>query len=150
LKNDELIQTARELVKQDIPDYEQAYKLLDLAYKRGSPEATYAIATWYLHGGHFLEQDYVKGTEYLKKAAEMKWPDAMYDLAVSYERGVYVSKNQKKAFLLYLQSALRGSSEAVYEVSRCYYFGIGTRKNKVLGAIWYDRAEELGSVRNDD
>ena len=53
MKNDELIQTARELVKQDVPDYEQAYKLLDLAYKRGSPEATYAIATWYLHGGHF-------------------------------------------------------------------------------------------------
>lgn len=52
------------------------------------------VFTWW----SFLEQDYVKGTEYLKKAAEMKWPDAMYDLAVSYERGVYVSKNQKKRF----------------------------------------------------
>ncbi|EPH38398.1 hypothetical protein L291_3892 [Acinetobacter guillouiae MSP4-18] len=33
LTNDELIQKVRELVKQDVPDYEQAYKLLDLAYK---------------------------------------------------------------------------------------------------------------------
>ncbi len=74
LKNDELIQAARELVKQTVPDYEQAYKLLDLAYKQGSPEATYAIATWNLHGGHFLKQDYVKGTKYLKKATKMKWP----------------------------------------------------------------------------
>lgn len=98
LENDELIQTARELVKQAVPDYEQAYKLLDIAYKQGSPEATYAIATWYLHGSHFLEQDYVKGTKYLKKAAKMKWPDAMYDLAISYEGEMYVSKNKKKAF----------------------------------------------------
>ncbi|ENU59434.1 hypothetical protein F981_01532 [Acinetobacter guillouiae CIP 63.46] len=30
LENDELIQTARELVKQAVPDYEQAYKLLTL------------------------------------------------------------------------------------------------------------------------
>ncbi|WP_423853239.1 hypothetical protein [Acinetobacter guillouiae] len=54
MTNDELIQKVRELVKQDVSDCEQAYKLLDFAYKRGSPEATYAIATWYLHGGHFF------------------------------------------------------------------------------------------------
>ncbi|MRT39547.1 hypothetical protein GJV03_20520 [Acinetobacter sp. RIT698] len=30
LENDELIQAARELVKQAVPDYEQAYKLLTL------------------------------------------------------------------------------------------------------------------------
>jgi hypothetical protein len=45
-----------------------------------------------------LKQDYVKGTKYLKKATKMKWPDAMYDLAISYEGGTYVSKNKKRLF----------------------------------------------------
>ena len=49
----------------------------------------------------------------------------------------------------YLKAAIRGSKEAIWEVSRCYHFGVGVKKNKELADIWYDRAEELGSIRKD-
>ncbi|WP_154650427.1 sel1 repeat family protein [Acinetobacter tjernbergiae] len=50
---------------------------------------------------------------------------------------------------MYLQAAIRGDSDAISEVAKCYYYGIGTRKNRKIAEIWYDRAEELGSIRTD-
>lgn len=149
MEANELVEKARNLALQESPDYEKAYNLLLEAHNIGSAEATYAIATWYLHGGNYLDKDYTKGTQYLKKAAEKYWPAALYDLAISYERGLYVKKNRTKAFHLYLQAAIREDAGAISEVARCYYYGIGTRKNRVLANIWYDRSEELENIKKD-
>ena len=91
METTKLVQQARELTIQKNPDFEKAYALLLQAYEAGSAEATYAIATWYLHG-QYLKTDFRIGTKYLKKAANQNWPDALYDLAISYEGGLHVKK----------------------------------------------------------
>ncbi|ESK53606.1 tetratricopeptide repeat protein [Acinetobacter tjernbergiae] len=98
MEANELVEKAKNIANQDNPDNEQAYKLLLNAYEKGSPEATYAIATWYLHG-YYVERDLKLAFLFLKEAAGKSWPDALFDLAFSYEEGIYVKKNRKKLFI---------------------------------------------------
>ena len=60
------------------------------------------------------------------------------------QRGKGVKKNLSKALLYYTNAALLGDSQAHYEVGRCYYYGIGTRKDPDTAEIWLSSAERLG------
>ena len=106
-------------------------------------EATYALATWYLHGKYF-KQDLRKAAMLLREAARSNIADALYDLAVSYEEGKGVKKNLEKACELYLRAALQGDEQSTYEVGRCYYYGIGVSQDRKIAKVWLDRAESLG------
>jgi TPR repeat protein len=79
----------------------------------------------------------------LKQSARKKNPDAMYGLAISYEKGVGVKKGKKKAFESYLKDALRNKHQAFEDVARCYYYGIGVKSNRRVARIWFERAKEL-------
>jgi len=80
----------------------------------------------------------------LEIAANANVPDALFDLAVSYEKGELGGRNTKRAFKLYLRDALRDQHQSVYEVGRCYEYGIGVKKDTRLAEIWLDRARERG------
>ena len=130
-------------MKKKKPDEKKAYALLSQSADGGCAKAIYAIATWYLHGTDGLPTDLKKGVELLEEAVNKKNPDAMFDLAICYERGKGKKKNLKKAFELYLMAALREDKQSIYEVFRCYYYGIGVEANEWLADIWLERAEEL-------
>lgn len=70
-------------------------------------------------------------------------PDALFDLAVSYEKGIEVNKNEKTAFQLYLKAVLLGEHQSIYEVGRCYFHGIGIEEDQELAEIYYDMAEHF-------
>jgi TPR repeat protein len=128
------------------PNVRRALTWLQRAYKAGSADATYALATWYLFGQEpYIKQDIKHGNDMLRMAAAAGHGDALYDLGASYEMGVGLRKNTKKAFELYVRAALRGDAVAVNEVARCYHFGIGIAKDRRLSKIWYERARELGT-----
>lgn len=124
-------------------DHNQVWTLLEQAHNTGDARATYAIATWYLHGTH-VEKDSAKAAQYLKEAADAGIAEAMADLAVSYEKGIGVDEDVEAAFEYYLRAALHGDDDAVFEVARCYYWGIGVGKDRRIANIWADRAEKLG------
>jgi TPR repeat protein len=117
--------------------------LLTRAHQSGDVRATYALATWYLHG-RFFKKDMRKSVALLRKAANHNIPDALFDLAVCYEKGAGVPVNEPKAVELYLRAALHGEAQSVYEVGRCYYYGIGVQQNRRIARVWQDRAKELG------
>jgi TPR repeat protein len=116
-------------------DFDRAFKLLMRADKSGDARATYALATWYLHGKH-VAQNVRKATTLLRRAAAKDVPDALFDLAVSHEKGIGVSKDQRKAAELYLRCALAGGAGAHFEVGRCYFHGIGFQKDRSVARIW--------------
>jgi uncharacterized protein len=80
----------------------------------------------------------------LRQAAKENIPDALYDLAVSYEKGVGVRKSEKKAYELYVQAAVWGEKQSFHEVGRCLYYGIGAERDRRLALIWLDRAKSFG------
>ncbi|MEA2720308.1 MAG: uncharacterized protein QOJ39_2172 [Candidatus Eremiobacteraeota bacterium] len=130
------------------PDVAKALGLLERAHEAGDARATYALGTWYLHGKEpHVPVDAGIALEYIAKAASARVPDALYDLAVSYEKGGVVALNAVLAFQYYLRAALRGDNQSVNEVGRCYRNGIGVATDSELADIWYERADELGVLQ---
>jgi TPR repeat protein len=128
------------------PDYAKAFALLSSAERQGHGQATYALATWHLFGRH-VAPSMPKALTLLKRAVRRGNADAAFDLAIAYEQGKIVERDERKAFELYLTSAIRyrqpldyppmySFHEAAYEISRCYYHGIGVAADRKAGMIW--------------
>jgi TPR repeat protein len=140
-----LYETALTEAYKDDADLPAIVALLREAIDLGNGDATYALATWYLYGKEpVIAIDFARGVELLKVAASKDVAFACFDLALCYERGEGVKKNRRRAFKNYLRGALNGDSECVYEVGRCYYFGIGIAKDKPIGRLYYRKASQLG------
>lgn len=130
---------------QEVPPNERAaLRLLKKAYKDGNPHAAYALATWYLRGCGGLEKKPLKAVELLEMASAKGIPGAMFDLAVCFESGEGVKKDQRRAAMLYMVAALKGDPQSYFEVGRCFYYGIGVKKDRELAELWFDKAGELG------
>jgi TPR repeat protein len=126
------------------PDWKLAKELLLRAAKSGEPHAKWALATWYLHGNPVTTKDIRKAIPLLKQAAESV-REAQYELAVCYQNGEGVAKSPRKAFLLYLQSALNGDPQAHFEVGRMLYHALGVRRDRAQAWIWLDKGRDLGA-----
>ncbi len=108
----------------------------------GHHRAEYALATWYLFGVG-VRKNFKKAAVLLQKAASGGIPEAQYDLAVSYEKGKGLAKDYHKAFKWYLRAATRDRS-ARCQVGRCFYFGIGTKRNVGKAINWCRKAAKQG------
>jgi TPR repeat protein len=99
-------------MRQGHPDVEKARALLEEAVHRGNPNAAYALG---------VKKNPKRAIELIESAANADVPDACYDLAVSYEKGVGVEINQERAFDLYVKAMLNGEKQSIYEVGRCFF-----------------------------
>jgi TPR repeat protein len=124
-------------------DLGRVHVMLVKAHRDGDPRAAYALGTWFLHG-HFLKKDVRKGMSLIRAAASANVSDALFDLAHAYECGTGVPKNAVRAAHAYLRAALYGDKQAVFEVGRCYYYGIGFDRDRKIAQAWLDRARDLG------
>ena len=70
----------------------------------------------------------------------------MFDLAVCYETGSGVVRDLEKAFILFKKSAKYGDMNAIFEVGRMMYYGIGTAKDQAKAQPWLERAEKIRGV----
>ncbi|MGZ8364019.1 MAG: tetratricopeptide repeat protein [Caulobacteraceae bacterium] len=107
----------------------------------GDAIAAYAIGTWHLFGAHGYELSEKKAAPYLQYAAERDVPEALFDLAVMLERQKPNRRANKDAFANYLLAALLGDKSSLAELSRCFYWGIGTFKNEDLSEHLFRIAE---------
>jgi uncharacterized protein len=142
-----LFEQATKLMQRKNPDVQRAAGMFERAWKGGDYRAAYALATWHL-SGHYFEKDASKAVKLLKQAAKARVADAMYDLAICYERGAGVKKNTRQALALYLDAALLYATEkkgelrmysfdeAAHSVARCYYHGIGVAKDPKVSKVW--------------
>ncbi len=124
-------------------DAQQVLALLTVAAIAGNGDAAAAVASWYAHGKH-VRKNARKAVEWFRKAADAGNSEGVYGLAGAYERGIGgLEKDERRAFELYVRSALAGEKFAIPEVARCYLYGIGVARDEVLGEIWLERAVQL-------
>jgi len=72
-------------------------------------------------------------------------PEELNQMGKSYENGTqYLKKDKSKAFEFYSKCAELGNTDALYEVGRCYKFGIGVIKSFKKAVEYYTKAAELG------
>ncbi|HIB69245.1 MAG TPA: sel1 repeat family protein, partial [Phycisphaerales bacterium] len=71
---------------------------------------------------------------------------ASYWLGKAYLNGWTVEPDPNKAFAYFLQSAESLDPKGLNALGYCYQHGIGVEGNPVLGAEYFQKAIELGSV----
>jgi len=71
--------------------------------------------------------------------------NSQYNLALMYENGIGVKKNEKEALAWYTKAATAGSSAAQYNLGVLYENGKGTAVNFAKANYWYRKA----AVQND-
>ena len=135
---------ALQLAQETSEPTREAYDLLITTEKESDPRASYALATWYLHGSKFTAVNKKRAVQLLKKSAKGGVADAAHDLAVAYEKGDGVDKSPELAFESNVLAALLGDAQSFYEVGRMYFHGIGVAKNRRLAKYWLAKAEALG------
>src|ERR1700761_9323623 len=80
------------------------FDLLTASHNEGDARATYALATWFLHGSLFTPINKKKAVALLKVVAKAGVADAAFDLAVSYEIGEGIAKSPKLAFEMHVRA----------------------------------------------
>ncbi|ALJ11564.1 tetratricopeptide repeat protein [Sphingopyxis macrogoltabida] len=123
-------------------DISEAYKLLSQASQEGDTRATYALSTWYLFGNEVVEKNEEYGVKLLKTLEKSNIAEAIFDLAVSYDYGKHVKKNNRKAMSLYMRAALLGDKASCEQVSQYYSEGKSVPYDKLLADAWKERAEQ--------
>lgn len=129
-----------------------AKDFLEKAAEEGDGRAIYALGTWWFHGAYGLTKDIKKGLSMWREAAQKGIPEACFDLAVAIEKNEDSTNGVETladAFIWYLSAAIRGDAQAIFEVGRCYCYGIGIVEDKRLANVWFERAEELGVYERD-
>jgi TPR repeat protein len=127
---------------------ERVAGLLWSEHRRGDARATFALSTWY-HFGCLYKVDAKRAFTLARQAHRKGIRLATFNLAVSYERGWGVQKSAAKAFDLYVQAARKGERDAIDEVLRCVFWGIGTARNRQLAFLIEDLAKRSGTWKTE-
>ena len=126
LAEENLYDRGKELVEQK--EYQKALKAFELAAKSGNLDALTALGVMYI-GGIGVEQNNLKGYDYIKKAADKSDPKAQYTLGALYYLGAGVEKDYKKAFNWLNLASEQNYIDAKYNLGVMYEFGEGVEKN---------------------
>lgn len=85
-----------------------------------------------------------KGLEWMKKAADAGYADAMKYYAKRYAVGQGVTQSFAASFSWYEKAARIGDSEAQYHTGLAYARGLGVEKNKEKAIDWLSKASKNG------
>ena len=106
----------------------------------GNPEAMCFLGEWYQYGDKGLAIDIQESFRWWKKATEIGYYHAQYEIGECYDFGIGVAEDKKEALKWYKRSASKGYILAVYVLGLCYYCGNGIRKNKREALKYFRRA----------
>ena len=126
LAEENLYDRGKELVEQK--EYQKALKAFELAAKSGNLDALTALGVMYI-GGIGVEQNNLKGYDYIKKAADKSDPKAQYTLGALYYLGAGVEKDYKKAFNWLNLASEQNYIDAKYNLGVMYEFGEGVEQS---------------------
>lgn len=79
-------------------------------------------------------------------AAKEGHADSQFNLALMYERGIGIEKNEKEAVVWYDKSASQGNSAAQFNLGVLYEQGRGTEINFTKANAWYRKASVQGDA----
>ena len=77
-------------------------------------------------------------------SAEKGHADSQFNVALMYEKGIGVAKDEKKAVTWYEKSALQGNSAAQFNLGVLYENGRGTKVDFAKANEWYRKASLQG------
>ena len=121
-------------------------KLTDLSFPHLNTSmplhtASSGIGISYVGGREGLSQEYSRKFAEYKQAAQAGKADAQYSLAVAYEYGMGVGKNEAVALQWYQKSANQNYANAQSRLGLAYAKGqLGVKTNIHVSNDWFDKA----------
>lgn len=109
-----------------------------LAAEQGVPESQAALSMI------FYEDDIVKSTQWLIKAAESGMVSAQHNVGSRYFFGRGVPVDKVRALFWYLKSAEAGLAESQLMLGKMYAVGNGVAKDEQIAFTWYSKAAKQG------
>ena len=129
-------------------DFKSAFELYTQLANEGNADAMTSLG--YMHqNAQGCEKNNAKTLELYEKAAEIKQPYALYNLAILYMNGLGgVEHNQFKAHELFMEAAIREVPSAMYEVALMLERGLGCLQNYSEAAFWYEEGAKRGHLQS--
>ncbi len=123
-------------------DTVKSQKLLAINYYKKAAECNHKDAQNALGLLYYNDKEYTEAFTYFKKAAELRLPIAMYYIALMYDHGLGIDKDNQLAFDWYNKAALLKCSEAMYILSKKYMQGDGIDRSIFQAFVWNCKAAE--------
>jgi TPR repeat protein len=121
---------------------DRVLSLLDLGVEEGDERAIYARAVCFSNGKYGSAIDESKAFILFSRLSESSITEALFDLAVCYDLGQGVTKNQFTAFEYYLKAATLGHKEACSQVSEFFREGVTVPVSENLQCFWLERSQK--------
>jgi TPR repeat protein len=115
----------------------------ELAKQNYSP-AMYELGLFYYNGEWWKKKDLKKSVRYHTQAAELEYPDAMFELYVLYSTGDGVKLDNKTAVEWCKKAAAKGQLRACYNMGSFYATGNGVEVDTKKSLDWYEKASTGG------
>lgn len=119
-------------------------------FKMGTDNGELTSTYWYakmLMEGSGVKQDKKAGANYMLRAAEAGFPQAMVNIGNDYMTGNGLTKNPEQAVMWYRRAAGKGAHNAQWDLAQCYREGVGTPVNYERALYWYAKAVDKGHAR---
>jgi len=118
------------------------------AIEQDIDSALYQAGCMY-ENGYYVTQDYQAAIGYFNKAASLGHLDSKYELALCYEKGKGVDKDEAKAIQMYIEvlNHDKDHADALNQLGMMYIDGRGVEKNEEEGVTMLYRAVEHGNQR---
>ncbi len=124
--------------------YEQAYKWFALASQGNEPSAFYNMYLM-IQSKHIKNISMDLAIEYLKKSAELGYPQAQYSLGNKYFRGKSgLKRSLSEATRLFTLSSEGGCAIATHRLGACYFYGRGVEIDYPSAFYYFRKATESG------
>ena len=101
------------------------------------PEGLYRLGQCYQNGWG-VQRNYSSSLRCFRSGAALGHPGCQRDLGVWYLEGTHVKKSEKKGFLLNVDAAVQGDSQAMFNVGMCYQLGRGVGYSLKRALDWYE------------
>jgi hypothetical protein len=103
----------------------------------------YMLLTWLGYDDRVATYAITHEKEY-RTSAEQGNAEAQYNLAMLYDRGLGVERDDAEALKWYRKAAEQGYAKAQYNLGMMYYFGKGVPQDKEIGYQWVILASDQG------
>ncbi len=133
-----MYQMGQGVLKDDL----KAYTLYERAIEKKQPYALFNMALLFDAGLGGVEQNPVRAHGLFLEAAIGGVPEAQYQVALQFERGITCAQNPSEAAFWYEEAAKRGHVEAFNNLGVCYKEGLGVEQNYHRAFVCFTRASE--------
>lgn len=129
-----------------VTDVERSEVYYEKTTGLGSCFALVELGSLY-ESGDVVERSYGKAFELFQKAAEEKYPHAMYRVGLYLDRGIIDKPQPVEAFARYKKATGKGDEGTIFALGRCYRDRIGTEENPDRALEWFTKEAENNEPR---